>query len=305
MKNLITFCSLLVFLFSCKEKESPVIMKTLNYPSASAVEYVNGKLYIMGDDATKMLVLDTNFNVVDSVQLFNNLEKRIPKNIKQDIESILFLKDSNKLMLLGSGSLSPNRDTAFLLDIDTKEKERKSLKQFYSIVRSLGIKEINIEGAVNINNEYIIANRGHLSYPQNNLIVSRNIFNAEPNMVTVQPIMLKTDSSVFHGISGLTYSSTNDDLIMTFSTEATTSTFEDGAVGKSFIWIIRDISQSIFEKLNFDKIIDLETIDPVFKGQKIESVTILKESNKNLRLVLVADNDNGSSNIFKLSIKID
>ena len=35
---------------------SDVQIKKLDYPSASAIEYYDGKLYLMGDDATKLLV---------------------------------------------------------------------------------------------------------------------------------------------------------------------------------------------------------------------------------------------------------
>jgi hypothetical protein len=302
-------CLLLLFLFLCtkKEKDKPVVMKILpDYPSASAVEYANGKLYVMGDDATSMLLLDTNLNVIDSMQLFGNETKRIAKNIKHDLESVLFVRENNQLMLLGSGSLSPYRNSAWLVNIDTKIRQGKSIEHFYNIVRNAGIKEINIEGSVKINNEYILANRGHLAYPENHLIFTQTIFNAEPVMVSTISVRYKPDSLSFQGISGLTYSSLNDALIMTVSTEKTASTFEDGAIGKSYIWLINGISQpSDANELKPDRVIDLEELDSIFKGYKIESATVISETKDMLRLVLVADNDNGSSTIFKLSIKIN
>jgi hypothetical protein len=304
MKNLITFCSLLVFLFSCKEKESPVIMKTLNYPSASAVEYVNGKLYVMGDDATKMIVLDTNFNVVDSIKLFDYTANRIPKDVKHDIESMM-LHDDSTILLLGSGSLSPFRDSVWLVNINAKTKEGSSIELFDNLIVEMGIKEVNIEGIAGTYDDIILVNRGHLGYPENNLIITSNIFSTGSIKISKSKVNHNTNSSSFQGISGLTCSKSGA-LIMTASTEKTASTFEDGEIGKSYIWITNNISIAPTpSEIKSDKVIDLEEIDHVFQGQKIESVTILNETKESLRLVLVADNDNGSSTIFKLNININ
>ena len=91
--------------------------------------------------------------------------------------------------------------------------------------------------------------------------------------------------------------------ILTVSTEDTRSSYDDGAIGKSYLWITEKISTKINDKaLGNIRVIDLENIDSRFKGQKIESVTVIKETDKLIYLALVADNDNGSSTVFKMSI---
>ena len=62
-------------------------------------------------------------------------------------------------------------------------------------------------------------------------------------------------------------------------------------------------SKKNWKALNPDQTIDLESIDPRFKGEKIESVCITKETKNFLHLVMVADNDNGSSSFLKLIIE--
>ena len=59
--------------FSCKQKEnnSLVEVKKLDYPSASGIEYYKGQLYIIGDDANDLLVVDTGFNLKNSIHLYN------------------------------------------------------------------------------------------------------------------------------------------------------------------------------------------------------------------------------------------
>jgi hypothetical protein len=52
-----------VFIASCNNKgnhELQEIKKLEHYPSASGVEFLNRQLYIIGDDATQLLVLDSN-----------------------------------------------------------------------------------------------------------------------------------------------------------------------------------------------------------------------------------------------------
>ena len=90
---------------------------------------------------------------------------------------------------------------------------------------------------------------------------------------------------------------------MTVSTEDTRNSMDDGAIGKSYLWIIKNITtKKRWKAVNPDKIIDLDAADARFRGQKIESVCITKETNKSLYLTLVADNDDGTSSLFRLVI---
>src|SRR5690349_12255279 len=58
-----------------------------HYPSASAIEYNKGKIYVFGDDSPYMLVTDTFFNIIDSVVYLNDTSYRMSKETKKDIES--------------------------------------------------------------------------------------------------------------------------------------------------------------------------------------------------------------------------
>ena len=290
------------FSISCGNNSLLKEVKQLDYPSASGIEYFNRQYYIIGDDANDLLVLDSNFNPIDSIQLYSFTEKRIPKAVKADLEAITITKD-NKLLLIGSGSLSPYRNIAWLIDPVTKQKDSIRLDTFYQRLTLYGIKELNIEGACSIPGSIILCNRGSKGYPKNQLILTSENFWKDQANVPISTILTgsATDSTVFNGISGLAYANKSDRLIVTVSTEDTRNNMDDGAIGKSYLWIIKNItSKKNWKTLNPDQVIDLEAIDPKFKGQKIESVCITKETKNFLHLVLVADNDNGSSSIFKM-----
>jgi len=301
-KYLIVLFSIL----SCarNDKISEIQIKKLNaYPSASSIEYFNDKLYLIGDDATDILVLDTNLNMIDSIPLISYPEKRIPKDIKPDLEASA-LNDDN-LFLFGSGSLSPYRNLGWIHNLKTKDNDSINLEPLFLKIKELGIEEINIEGACFLSGKLILVNRGNKGYPYNHFIITdeRSWTNDSSFQISIIPFEAQKDTATFKGISGLCYAKESDQLIMTVSTEDTRNSYEDGAIGKSYLWIINNISNKLDSKtISTDKIIDLEEIDPRFKKQKIESAIVISETNELINLVLVADNDDGSSTIFRFSL---
>jgi len=293
-------------LFSCSNESnmSNVQIKKLDYPSASAIEYYNGKLYLMGDDATKILVLDTSLNIVDSIPLLSYPENRIPKDIKPDLEASALNADN--LFLFGSGSLSPYRNLGWRLNLTTKDNDSINLEPFYVKAKALGIEQINVEGACFVAGKLLLVNRGNKGYPHNHFIITNDQFwQADSNLqISVATFnMNRNDTSQFKGISGLCYAKESDKLIMTVSTEDTKNSYDDGAIGKSYLWIINNASTKLNAKtISHNRTVDLEYIDARFKGQKIESAAIIDETDYVIHLVLVADNDDGSSTVFKMSI---
>jgi len=282
---------------------SDVQIKKLDYPSASCIEYYDGKLYLAGDDATKLLVLDTNLNIVDSIPIISYPENRIPKDIKPDLEASALNGDN--LFLFGSGSLSPYRNFAWRYDLKTKDKDSINLEPLFRKIKRMGIEQINIEGACFVSGKLLLANRGNKSYPHNHLIIADEnlLVNDSSFKIFVIPLAPQKDTASFKGVSGLCYAKESDQLILTVSTENTRSSHEDGAIGKSYLWIINDISRKMIDRaLGTKRVIDLEYIDPRFKGQKIEAATVLKETDKLIYLALVAENDDGKSIVFKISV---
>jgi hypothetical protein len=303
------FCFILLA-SSCRSKTPFLkeVKKLPHYPSASGIEFYNKQLYIIGDDATHLLALDSILNIRDSIQLYTSAEKRIPKDSKPDLEAITTIryKDSNRLLLTGSGSLSPLRNTAWLIDPLTKQKTNYSLDTFFQRLKNQGLSELNIEGSCSFFNTIVFANRGHNAFPKNHLVFTPSGFwnNQTTAAINIIKIGSSEDSTNFQGVSGLTYARRSDKLILTVSTEATSSVYEDGAIGKSYLWIVDNISSKRrWKAINPNRVIDLEKADTRFKGQKIESVCIMKENRNYIHLALVADNDDGSSMLFKLIIE--
>lgn len=281
------------------------IKKLDHYSSASGIEYFRNHYYVIGDDANNLLILDEAFNSKDSIQLYSFSEKRIPKAIKPDLEAITVTKNGT-LLIVGSGSLAPTRNTAWIIDPVTKQKDSIRLDIFYQRLKLNGLEEINIEGICSMPGSVVFSNRGSKGYPKNHLIFTNEDFLKDQTnaRLIIVPVGSNTDSSFFNGVSGLAYSTKSDRLIITVSTEDTRNNMDDGAIGKSYLWIVKNISSKKgWKAINPVEIIDLEAIDPKFNGQKIESVCITKETTRFLHLVLAADNDNGASSIFRLIVE--
>lgn len=288
---------------SCGNHHMLKEVKTLgNYPSASGIEVFNNQVYVIGDDANHLLVLDSNLAYKDSIRLYNFPGTRIPKELKADLESITLTAD-NKLFIPGSGSKEPYRNNAWLIDPSTHKADTFSLADFYSRLRSFGISELNIEGSCEIPGFQLLSNRGSKGFPKNHLIFTKPGFWKEQSHCPINTLLLGTqrDSSVFTGVSGLAYAKKSDRLLITVSTEDTRNNVDDGAIGKSYLWIVKNISaKKNWSAINPDEIIDLTELDARFKGQKIECVCITKETKDLLYLLLAADNDNGTSTLFKV-----
>ncbi len=306
--GLIPLCSLF-FLGACNEKYTLTNITLLtHFPSGSAIEFKRDHYYLAGDDANYLLKLDKNWKAVDSFILSRHTGKRISKDVKPDIEASTFLFGSrNNLFLFGSGSLSPYRDSMILLRVDSSHKTSYSLSVFNQRIQRSGINEINIEGAASTPWGLILSNRGNNKNRRNQLVFTSNDFyeDQQDAEFRVTTIGVNADTTVaFTGISGLCYSGMSDRLLLTVSTEDTESSYQDGAIGKSYLWIVEDISSKRrFMGMNPNQVIDLVKIDKRFIGQKIESVSITHETNKILEVVLVADNDNGETTLFKLLIQ--
>lgn len=306
-----TFCFVVFFfsLTSCTSDFTFNKIKTLNdYPSGSGITFLKDRIYLIGDDATGLLITDTAFNVVDSIKLFESQQKRIPKELKQDLEAatVVSINRTQEILLVGSGSLSPFRNYGWLIDPSTKQKTQIDIKAFYTRLKAAGIDALNIEGIVAIPGGIVLASRGNRSFAANYLIITALNFWSNQDSADFKIIKVgsNSDTSFFNGVSGLEYSKLSDQLLLTVTTENTGSATADGAIGKSYLWIINNISaKKNMIAINPNKVIDLEKEDEKFKGHKIESACIIFENKKEMQLALVADDDNGASVLFKITLK--
>ncbi len=279
-----------------------------DFPSGSALEFFNDRLYVAGDDAKQLLVLTKRWKELERIKLFEHPSARIPKDEKTDLESSIRLPGNGhpELFLLGSGSAT-NRNKGILVNVDNGNKEEKALDVFYQRIRQAGIKELNIEAATLVKEYAIFCNRGNLTNRDNHLIITSPDFWKDQE--SVELIVLKMELPVTGtdviGVSGLTYSPKNDWLIFTASTEVTQNAYDDGEIGESYLGIIENASRKIGRKsMKVNGIVPLSQFHQSFTKKKVESLCIQRDKTSKLKLHLVADNDTGVTHLFKIRLKV-
>ena len=119
------------------------------------------KLFVTGDDSRDVMILDGQYNKIDSIRLFENPQQRIDRQTKTDIESsVLAGGFRKKILLIGSAS-SDARKKSLLITL-RKNRERNirlidNTAWMNSIDKKFG--PLNIEGASVVGNRIILGNR--------------------------------------------------------------------------------------------------------------------------------------------------
>ncbi len=288
-------------MFSC-QNEKPTIQfitsKELSFPSASAIEFYNNKLYVFGDDAPYLLVLSPNYQVLDSIGYWAQKVDRISKDEKPDIESAVIIDSGGKPVLYGIGSMSDTERWNVLAYHPAKSSITTTA--FFSPGTTFPqIDAINIEGSCLVNNTLILSNRANLSNPVNYLL----FWNQRDRVISKKIVL--PPGKIAGGVSGLYYVKEKDILLFTASEEETASTTKDGAIGESYLGWIQGFSKKMnASEFKPDAYLELSDANKVFSKQKIESVCAENIYGNEMTLHLAADNDDGSSTLFKVKLHL-
>ncbi len=275
-----------------------------DYPSGSGIEFYKDNIYLAGDDAKDVLLMNKKWKKPELINLFPSDTERIPKKLKFDLEATTIVNVDKKahLLIMGSGSAEP-RNKAFLVNLKSNAVSQIDMTVFYQRLLAAGLTELNIEGAATVNEYIVLANRGNKTNPENQLIITTSDFFNKQEQASIK--ILKIDfpkKETSSGVSGLAYSDDHETLLLTVSTEDTPNSIDDGPIGKSYLGIIDNFYRKIGRekvKVKINSLIDLGEADKQFRGYKIESVCIQSSKDHSMKLQMVADNDDGSSYLFK------
>ena len=279
------------------------------YPSGSAMEFYADRIYLAGDDARDLLVMNRKWKKRKLITLFQSEEQRIPKKAKTDLEamSIIQVDEKPHLLILGSGS-APPRNQAILLNLKNHAVTLIDISPFYERLRNSGIPALNIEGAATVQQHLVLANRGNKSRPGNHLMITSTDFFNRQDTAPVQLLRVELpETEAFSRLSGITYSEKHQCLLCTISTEDTRNAIDDGPIGKSYLGRIEHFSGKVDraeDPVKIKELLDLSAADKAFEGYKIESVCIQSEQDRSMKLHLVADNDTGVSYMFKARLEL-
>ena len=309
MKKQIICVVVAILIVSINNKSAAQRIKLLkkthlaDYPSASSLEFYKDRLYVIGDDAPYILILDKDHQFIDSIQLFSSTKKRIDWETKADFESsAIFSKNNKDYLVVFSSFSASNRNKIVFLELSGNKTTPKKLE---ARLTKVNVEELNIEGATCINEQLVLSNRANTTHTVNSLIITS--VDAEngigDNNKTIAIRLPKTRKIT--GISGLFYLKEKDLLLFTASTEDTPNAVMDGTIGTSYIGYIKNISDKMNKaSVKANKLVSISKYLKEKTAQKIESVTVEIVNKKTGIVHLAADNDNGESTLYKLRVKL-
>ena len=276
------------------------------YPSGSGIEYFDGQVYLAGDDAADVLIMDKKWRELGRIKIFENFDDRIPKDVKSDLEAttVLFVNEVPHLLIMGSGSREPHRNKAILVNLHSNNFADYNVEVFYNRLRESGVHDLNIESAAIVEDLLVLGNRGNKKNETNHIIITQPNFWKQPEDAEIRiiPIELEDD---FAELSGLSYSPKNDTLLFTASREERDNSYDDGKIGESYFGVIENAYRKLYrKKVKITEQVMLSELYEEFKGQKVESVCIQSDKTGRMKVHLVADNDTGGSFLFKILARL-
>lgn len=284
-----------------------------DFPSGSSVNYRDGMLYLVGDDANSILILDKSYKKISSVQLFNYSGKRIPKPLKADLEGSVFinLDGLDHLLIVGSSSRE-QRENVILIPflqsgLNGAQASTIAIKTFIKRLGTLGISEVNLEGATVIGETLVLSNRNNRKNTTNHIILTTTDFwkHQDEAAITIIPVKIGLQTEDILGISEICYEKNTDTLLITFSSEHTDNAYDDGTIGNSYLGWITNITKKINSStLSVDHLINLIDVHPNCAHEKIEGLCVESSNAQGMVIHFVSDNDDGQSKLFKVNLKI-
>ena len=279
------------------------------FPSGSGIEFYDDKIYLVGDDAHDVLVMNRKWKPQDLITLFDSPEERILESQKANpkTSTLFFISKKPHLLIPGSGSneLSNN---GILFNLLNKEIHMFDGSVFYERVKNAGIEELNIEGVTLVHDYLILSNRGSGNNPVNHLIITSVDFYKKQQDVAFQLVKLEPEqnaANVF--VSGITYSDKHEILLLAISAKDSSASTNEEIGESSSLGLIENFYRKIGRekgRMKINEMIDLTGEDEKFKGHKIESLCIQSEKDHSMKIHLTAGGKDGATYLFKAQLKL-
>lgn len=297
--------------------------------SASAVEVVNGIIYILSDDSSCLYKIKHDLSLLEKIVLYESSSEnpeRIAKAQKADLEAMgqLSINGYKHLFLMGSGSKGPQREKSFLIKLPTNYNRKHlvwevNTSALYNLLRSHDsistTGEINLEGlAFGEENVYIL-NRGNVSGIKNVALSFSKVEFIEyiqghiegVPFPSIHPVELPAQEGVQTGFTGADFF--DGKFWFTSSAEDTTNAYDDGEVKGSLLGLLKvsQVSNGRFmeERIGLGaQAFFLDENGAPYKG-KIESVSVYEKDEEGVYTALaVTDNDGKPSELLLLDIRL-
>jgi hypothetical protein len=267
-----------------------LLYKIIGVGSASGLIYKDNSLFVISDNSSYLYEYHVQENQLSRIKLFENSHENIPKKDKFDFESITL--KGNELHILGSGSTS-KREKRIIYNLETREIQEKSLSKLYQNLKqsaSISDDELNIEGGIFCNENWLLFQRGNGANSRNGVFKTKLLEIECPNkFVKVQlPKIKHVETSFTDAIL------VEDKIYFLATAEDTTSTYDDG-----------EILGSLIGRMDSETL-EIEFTQKISDTHKFEGLTLYKKTATEIAFLICQDNDSDilETNIYKLTLDL-
>lgn len=321
MKRLVIsyFIILLFILSSCNSStEHQFELKVLEHiyyeklSSASGVSISDGKIFLIGDDIPWLVQVNKDLSIGNMMSLSgidSIVDGRTPYELKADYECMETFEDDgfSKTLVLSSGSKINARDTAILILKNTSPKIiKRNIRPVFEEIKkraNTGDEEINIEGLAVGNEKVFLFHRGNISGNFIAVLDKKDFLHfietghSHHPSIDIFPFELPSYNDVQSGFSGACLLPDVSGILFTASMEDTKSVTADGIVLGSYIGLIpiNKLSQGTFYATLLEN-------EGEILAKKLEGITIKEINGREMEIISVCDNDDGSSDLFIIQL---
>lgn len=254
----------------------------------SGLLYSQNVLFVISDSSNFLYQYDIDKKLLLKFPLVKDAKENIEKTEKPDLESIT--QYGNQLIILGSGS-AEKRNSMFNLDLGSDALQSQDLSALYQKLKTVGSfsdNQLNIEGAIYINQTMLLFQRGNSKNSRNGVFI---IPNHQEDGIRFVPISLPTLDDIETTFTDAIL--VGDTIYFLACAENTKSTYEDGEVLGTILGIMHAPTFEIIEVLLLSE------------HQKFEGITVYKETETELEFLLCEDNDSEvlEATIYKLNFQ--
>jgi hypothetical protein len=268
---------------------------TAHIHSASGLVIIKDHAFVISDDGPFIYQISTDdFSEIRRIPIrdLDTSIQQISKPLKPDYEAMTegSYAEKNYVMIFSSGGISPYRDSLLLFDPKAPGEQIKlSLATLYQQLKTSGSykeNELNIEAAVTVEGRIFLFERNR------NKIFEVDIDNMK--LLASHDIELPVHAGVPVRFSGACVMK-DGKILFSASVEAIPNMIDDGDILGSYFGILEISNDSLLLR----SVILVTGKDKEIIKEKIESLDVLPDGN----IIAVADNDNGTSTLFKFKLK--
>jgi hypothetical protein len=276
-----------------------------DFQSGSGLEFHDENIYLTDLSSKQLLVLTQKWKELERIDLFSGGDHTHAHPDHKDLEAytVIEINKIPRLLALGANSEIATRYKAILLNLDDRTREDFDIGQFDERLKELGLEELNIKSAAIILGRLVLGNRAKTPDSQNNFIVTDIELWKKQDTEEISLLPVKYPDDTPHGIalSGMCYSSENDWLILTFTSEDASDL---DTPARSFLGLVENASRKVARKqVKINELMDLGDVNKRLKGHVIKSVCLQSDKNGKIKLYLSADHHEGGLHIFKIRVK--